>query len=199
MILCWRRHGKAGGCRIPLKTIRWMRFEIERTHRNGWTICDEDVLTYTSREVLFHITGFYQWFMSSSLSRLWMTDKLQSSDCTLQFGNKVSSLTCRHVMKTKYYESLWKQAFNAFETFCFRNVPWKLHIENLIQSSNREVWNKYQDIRGVTRKCNQTNQKQAIINCKHHKPKMQRYASEKWKAPVWSPSGYLEKLSSFPR
>ena len=27
-------------------------------------------------------------------------------DCTLQFGNKVSSLTCRHVMKIKYYESL---------------------------------------------------------------------------------------------
>ena len=75
MILCWRRHGKAGGCRIPLKTIRWMRFEIKRTHRNGWTICDEDVLTYTSREVLFHITGFYQWFLSSSWSRLWMTDK----------------------------------------------------------------------------------------------------------------------------
>ena len=27
-------------------------------------------------------------------------------DCTLQFGNKVSSLTCRRVMKTKYYEGL---------------------------------------------------------------------------------------------
>ena len=27
-------------------------------------------------------------------------------DCTLQFGNKVSSLTCRHVMKTKHYEGL---------------------------------------------------------------------------------------------
>ena len=144
MILCWRRHGKAGGCRIPLKTIRWMRFEIERTHRNGWTICDEDVLTYTSREVLFHITGFYQWFVGSNLSSLWMTDKLQS------------------------------------------DVPWKLHIENLIQSSNWKVWNKYQDIRGVTRKCNQTNQKQAIINCKHHKPKMQRYASERNTVPaVW--------------
>ena len=145
MILCWRRHGKAGGCRISLKTIRWMRFEIERTHRNGWTICDEDVLTYTSREVLFHITGFYQWFISSSLSRLWMTDKLQSS---------------------MYLENC-------------------IH-ENLIQSSNRKVWNKYQDIRGVTRKCNQTNQKQAIINCKHHKPKMQRYASERNTVPaVW--------------
>ena len=145
MILCWRRHGKAGGCRIPLKTIRWMRFEIERTHRNGWTICDEDVLTYTSREVLFHITGFYQWFISSSLSRLWMTDKLQSS---------------------MYLENC-------------------IH-ENLIQSSNWKVWNKYQDIRGVTRKCNQTNQKQAIINCKHHKPKMQRYASERNTVPaVW--------------
>ena len=143
MILCWRRHGKAGGCRIPLKTIRWMRFEIERTHRNGWTICDEDVLTYTSREVLFHITGFYQWFISSSLSRLWMTDKLQSS---------------------MYLENC-------------------IH-ENLIQSSNRKVWNKYQDIRGVTRKCNQTNQKQAIINCKHHKPKMQRYASERNTVPA---------------
>ena len=95
MILCWRRHGKAGGCRIPLKTIRWMRFEIERTHRNGWTICDEDVLTYTSREVLFHITGFYQWFISSSLSRLWMTDKLQSSmyleNCILKIWYKVQT------------------------------------------------------------------------------------------------------------
>ena len=111
---------------------------------------------------------------------------ISTRDCTLQFGNKVSSLACRHVMKTKHYEGLWKQAFNAFETFCFRNVPWKLHIENLIQSSNWKVWNKYQDIRGVTRKCNQTNQKQAIINCKHHKPKMQRYASERNTVPaVW--------------
>ena len=75
-------------------------------------------------------------------------------------------------------------------------VPWKLHIENLIQSSNREVWNKYQDIRGVTRKCNQTNQKQAIINCKHHKPKMQRYASEKWKAPVQAVISKSFQLSS---
>ena len=31
---------------------------------------------------------------------------ISTRDCTLQFGNKVSSLTCRHVMKTKYYESL---------------------------------------------------------------------------------------------
>ena len=145
MILCWRRHGKAGGCRIPLKTIRWIRFEIERTHRNGWIICDEDVLTYTSREVLFHITGFYQWLVNLSLSSLLMTDKVQS-DMYLE--------NCIH--------------------------------ENLIQSSNRKVWNKYQDIRGVTRKCNQTNQKQAIINCKHHKPKMQRYASERNTVPaVW--------------
>ena len=74
-------------------------------------------------------------------------------------------------------------------------VPWKLHIENLIQSSNRKVWNKYQDIRGVTRKCNQTNQKQAIINCKHHKPKMQRYASEEMEST--RASGYLEKLTAF--
>ena len=36
----------------------------------------------------------------------------------------------------------------------------------------------------VTRKCNQTNQKQAIINCKHHKPKMQRYASERNTVPA---------------
>ena len=28
---------------------------------------------------------------------------------------------------------------------------------------------------------------------------MQRYASKEWKAPVRSPSGYLEKLNSFPR
>ena len=146
MILCWRRHGKAGGCRIPLKTIRWMRFEIERTHRNGWTICDEDVLTYTSREVLFHITGFYQWFISSSLSRLWMTDKLQSSmyleNCILKIWYKVQT--------------------ERFET--------NIKTSEVLHES-------------VTK---QTNQKQAIINCKHHKPKMQRYASERNTVPaVW--------------
>ena len=118
MILCWRRHGKAGGCRIPLKTIRWMRFEIERTHRNGWTICDEDVLTYTSREVLFHITGFYQWFMSSSLSRLWMTDKLQSSmyleNCILKIWYKVQTERFETNIKTSevLHESVTKQTKN---------------------------------------------------------------------------------------
>ena len=118
MILCWRRHGKAGGCRIPLKTIRWMRFEIERTHRNGWTICDEDVLTYTSREVLFHITGFYQWFISSSLSRLWMTDKLQSSmyleNCILKIWYKVQTERFETNIKTSevLHESVTKQTKN---------------------------------------------------------------------------------------
>ena len=118
MILCWRRHGKAGGCRIPLKTIRWMRFEIERTHRNGWTICDEDVLTYTSREVLFHITGFYQWFISSSLSRLWMTDKLQSSmyleNCILKIWYKVQTEKFETNIKTSevLHESVTKQTKN---------------------------------------------------------------------------------------
>ena len=118
MILCWRRHGKAGGCRIPLKTIRWMRFEIERTHRNGWAICDEDVLTYTSREVLFHITGFYQWFISSSLSRLWMTDKLQSSmyleNCILKIWYKVQTEKFETNIKTSevLHESVTKQTKN---------------------------------------------------------------------------------------
>ena len=41
-------------------------------------ICDDDVLTYSSREVLFHINGFYQWLVNSSLSSLLMTDKVQS-------------------------------------------------------------------------------------------------------------------------
>ena len=118
MILCWRRHGKAGGCRIPLKTIRWKRFEIERTHRNGWTICDEDVLTYTSREVLFYITGFYQWFMSSSLSSLWMTDKLQSSmyleNCILKIWYKVQTEKFETNIKTSevLHESVTKQTKN---------------------------------------------------------------------------------------
>ena len=40
-------------------------------------ICDDDVLTHSSREVLFHITGFYQWLVNSSLSSLLMTDKVQ--------------------------------------------------------------------------------------------------------------------------
>ena len=118
MILCWRRHGKAGECRISLKTIRWMRFEIERTHWNGWTICDEDVLTYTSREVLFHITGFYQWFISSSLSRLWMTDKLQSSmyleNCILKIWYKVQTERFETNIKTSevLHESVTKQTKN---------------------------------------------------------------------------------------
>jgi len=95
-----------------------MRFEIERTHRNGWTICDEDVLTYTSREVLFHITGFYQWFMSSSLSRLWMTDKLQSSmyleNCILKIWYKVQTERFETNIKTSevLHESVTKQTKN---------------------------------------------------------------------------------------
>jgi len=95
-----------------------MRFEIERTHRNGWTICDEDVLTYTSREVLFHITGFYQWFISSSLSRLWMTDKLQSSmyleNCILKIWYKVQTERFETNIKTSevLHESVTKQTKN---------------------------------------------------------------------------------------
>ena len=125
MILCWRRHGKAGGCRIPLKTIRWMRFEIERTYLNGWrerrSLCSasgKDVLTYTSREVLFHITGFYQWFISSSLSRLWMTDKLQSSmyleNCILKIWYKVQTEKFETNIKTSevLHESVTKQTKN---------------------------------------------------------------------------------------
>ena len=38
-------------------------------------ICDDDVLTHSSREVLFHITGFYQWLVNSSESNSLMTDK----------------------------------------------------------------------------------------------------------------------------
>ena len=93
-------------------------FYIERTHRNGWTICDEDVLTYTSREVLFHITGFYQWFISSSLSRLWMTDKLQSSmyleNCILKIWYKVQTERFETNIKTSevLHESVTKQTKN---------------------------------------------------------------------------------------
>jgi len=95
-----------------------MRFEIERTHRNGWTICDEDVLTYTSREMLFYITGFYQWFISSSLSRLWMTDKLQSSmyleNCILKIWYKVQTERFETNIKTSevLHESVTKQTKN---------------------------------------------------------------------------------------
>ena len=142
MILCWRRHGKAGGCRIHYGGVAQLGEHLP---------CKQGV-------------------KSSNLS-------ISTRDCTLQFGNKVSSLTCRHVMKIKHSESLWKQAFNAFETFYFRNVPWKLHIENLIQSSNWKVWNKYQDIRGVTRKCNQTNQNKQLLIVNTINQRMQRYAS----------------------
>ena len=39
---------------------------------------EKDVLTYFSRVVLFHITGFYQWLVNSSVSSFLMTDKHQS-------------------------------------------------------------------------------------------------------------------------
>ena len=44
----------------------------------------KSVLTYVSREVLFDITGFYQWFVGSSRSRLQMTDKNVSQIRTLK-------------------------------------------------------------------------------------------------------------------
>ena len=44
----------------------------------------KNVLTYVSREVLFDITGFYQWFVSSSHSSLQMTDKNVSQIRTLK-------------------------------------------------------------------------------------------------------------------
>ena len=74
----------------------------------------KNVLTYVSREVLFDITGFYQWFVSSSHSSLQMTDKNVSQIRTL---------------KTAY---------------------WIEMIDYSIE---------YQDIRGHTWKCMETNNK----------------------------------------
>ena len=44
----------------------------------------KNVLTYVSREVLFHITGFYQWFVNSKDLSLQMTDKNISQIRTLK-------------------------------------------------------------------------------------------------------------------
>ena len=44
----------------------------------------KNVLTYVSREVLFHITGFYQWFVNSKDLSLQMTDKNVSQIRTLK-------------------------------------------------------------------------------------------------------------------
>ena len=138
MILCWRRHGKAGGCRIPLKTIRWKRFEIERTHRNGWTICDEDVLTYTSREVLFHITGFYQWFISSSLSRLWMTDKwsvkwlyiaVRKQSFLTHVQARYENKTLRRLMKASFHKHSKHFVFAMYLENCILKIWYKVQTE----------------------------------------------------------------------
>ena len=45
---------------------------------------EKDVLTYFSRVVLFHITGFYQWFVNSKDLSLQMTDKNVSQIRTLK-------------------------------------------------------------------------------------------------------------------
>ena len=44
----------------------------------------KNVLTYVSREVLFDITGFYQWFVNSKDLSLQMTDKNVSQIRTLK-------------------------------------------------------------------------------------------------------------------
>ena len=140
MILCWRRHGKAGGCRIPKKRKPLTRvFYIERTHRNGWTICDEDVLTYTSREVLFHITGFYQWLVDSSSSSFLMTDKHQS-------GVERHSI---RTLKTAY----WKTTINLLKEKyqrhprrierCERNIARCKHKTNQGCNAMHLRWNPY--------------------------------------------------------
>ena len=56
-------------------TFQWVEIKAKPVLKN--------VLTWFSRAVLFHITGFYQWLVDSSWSSLLMTDKLQSA-CTLK-------------------------------------------------------------------------------------------------------------------
>ena len=91
-------------------TFQWVEVKAKPVLKN--------VLTYVSREVLFHITGFYQWFISSSLSRLWMTDKLQSSmyleNCILKIWYKVQTERFETNIKTSevLHESVTKQTKN---------------------------------------------------------------------------------------
>ena len=64
-----------------------------------------------------------------------------------------------------------------------RYVPWKPHIER--SDTNLPIEreeDKYQDIRGVTRKCNQqTKNKQLFVNTE---PGIQRYVSETESVPA---------------
>ena len=52
----------------------WAELITKPVRPNG----EKDVLTWFSRAVLFHITGFYQWLVNSSVSSFLMTDKHQS-------------------------------------------------------------------------------------------------------------------------
>ena len=80
MVLYWRRYGRVGGCRIK-KEKTTQKSVLYRTDIFQWAKIKarpvlKNVLTYFSRVVLFHITGFYQWLVDSSLSSLLMTDKI---------------------------------------------------------------------------------------------------------------------------
>ena len=73
MVLCWRRHGRAGGCRDYKKSLeksvldRTDTFEwAERKAKSVMERSEKSVLTWVSRAMLFHITGFYQWSECSS-------------------------------------------------------------------------------------------------------------------------------------
>ena len=73
MVLCWRRHGRAGGCRDYKKSLE--KSVLDRTDTFEWAErkakpvmerSEKSVLTWVSRAMLFHITGFYQWSECSS-------------------------------------------------------------------------------------------------------------------------------------
>ena len=74
----------------------------------------KNVLTYVSREVLFHITGFYQWLVNSSKSSSLMTDKTSVTYVPWKPHIEQKELNIQSNIKTSeaMQEIAWKQTTN---------------------------------------------------------------------------------------
>ena len=88
--------------------------------------------------------------------------------------------------ENKTFRKLMKASFQRIRNILFSQCTLKTAYWKSDTSSNWKVWNKYQDIRGVTRKCNQTNQNKQLLIVNTINQRMQRYASKRNTVPaVW--------------
>ena len=78
-VLCWRRHGRVGGCQISTKKSLERVFYIELTapmNQDKGEVCVKGRVNPGQQGSAVLITGFYQWLVNLSPSSLLMTDKI---------------------------------------------------------------------------------------------------------------------------